>query len=299
MSKENTFYFSHDYNTRSDMKIQRLITKKGYLGYGLFWALIENLYNNANALPLEYDVIAFDLRTDEDTIKCLINDFDLFIIKDGYFGSNSVQRRLDERNLKSEKARESALNRWKKPKEDASALPTQSDSNAIKESKVKEKKELFLLEKETKEENLSKENPTEIFPQTESVETGAEERKKVAPKKERFKPPTVQEVQDYCNERQNGIQAYTFVNFYQSKGWKVGNQPMKDWKAAVRTWEQKNKQNGITNTTNAGFSTSKPSTNNGNSGKRSYRQILAERLKNELKANGEGSNITIDAEICE
>ena len=109
----------------------------------------------------------------------------------------------------------------------------------------KEGKELFLLEKETKEENLSKENPTEIFPQSETVEPGAEERKKVAPKKERFKPPTVQEVQDYCNERQNGIQAYTFVNFYQSKGWKVGNQPMKDWKAAVRTWEQKNKQNGI------------------------------------------------------
>ena len=61
----------------------------------------------------------------------------------------------------------------------------------------------------------------------------------------------------------------------------------------------KQNTNGITNTSNAGFSTSKPSTNNGNSGKRSYRQILAERLKNELKANGEGSNITIDVEICE
>ena len=155
-----------------------------------------------------------------------------------------------------------------------------------------------INEANASQENLSKENPTDIFPESELVETG-EERKKVAPKKERFKPPTVQEVQDYCNERQNGIHAYTFVNFYQSKGWKVGNQPMKDWKAAVRTWEQKNKQNGITNTTNTGFSTSKPSTNNGNSGKRTYRQILAERLKNELKANGEGSNITIDAEICE
>lgn len=163
----------------------------------------------------------------------------------------------------------------------------------------KEGKELFLLEKETKEKKISKENPNEIFPQSEQVEPGAEERKKVAPKKERFKPPTVQEVQDYCYERQNGIQAYTFVNFYQSKGWKVGNQPMKDWRAAVRTWEQKNKQNGITNTTNTGFSTSKPSANNSNSGKRSYRQILATRLTNELKANGEGSNITIDAEICE
>lgn len=150
----------------------------------------------------------------------------------------------------------------------------------------------ILLKKETKKENLSKENPTEIFPKTDSVETGAEERKKVAPKKERFKPPTVQEVQDYCNERQNGIQAYTFVNFYQSKGWKVGNQPMKDWKAAVRTWEQKNKQNGITNTTNTGFSNNATVSN----GKVSGRSIVADRISQHLARNSESGNHTIDIE---
>lgn len=139
MSKE-TFYFSHDYNSRSDIKIQKLIARKGYLGYGLFWALIENLYNNANALPLDYEILAFDLRTDEDIIKSIINDFDLFENNGEYFGSNSVQRRLDERDLKSKKARESALNRWKKPKKDANALQAQSECNAIKESKVKESK---------------------------------------------------------------------------------------------------------------------------------------------------------------
>lgn len=151
---------------------------------------------------------------------------------------------------------------------------------------------VILLEKETKEENLSKENPHEIFPESESVETGAEERKKVAQKKERFKPPTVQEVQDYCNERQNGIQAYTFVNFYQSKGWKVGNQPMKDWRAAVRTWEQKNKQNGITNTTNAGFSNNATVSN----GKVSGRSIVADRISQHLARNSESGNHTIDIE---
>ena len=150
----------------------------------------------------------------------------------------------------------------------------------------------ILLEKETKEENLSKENPIEIFPQSESVEPGAEERKKVAQKKERFKPPTVQEVQDYCNERQNGIQAYTFVNFYQSKGWKVGNQPMKDWKAAVRTWEQTNKQNGITNTTNTGFS-NKGSVSNG---KIQGRSIVADRISQHLARNSDSGNHTIDIE---
>jgi hypothetical protein len=140
MSKD-TFYFSHDYNSRNDIKIKKLIAKHNYNGYGLFWAIIEDLYNNANALPLDYECIAFDLRADIETLKSIINDFDLFIIKDGFFGSLSVERRLEQRNTKSLKARESANKRWNNTKEYANALQTQSDSNAIKESKGKENKE--------------------------------------------------------------------------------------------------------------------------------------------------------------
>lgn len=53
----------------------------------------------------------------------------------------------------------------------------------------------------------------------------------------KFIPPTVEEVRAYCLERKNGVNAQKYCDFYTSKGWKVGNQPMKDWKAAVRTWE--------------------------------------------------------------
>ena len=55
----------------------------------------------------------------------------------------------------------------------------------------------------------------------------------------RFTPPTVEDVSAYCKERGNHVNAQTFVDFYASKGWKVGNNPMKDWKACVRTWEQR------------------------------------------------------------
>lgn len=51
--------------------------------------------------------------------------------------------------------------------------------------------------------------------------------------------PTVEEVAAYCRERGNSVDAERFVDFYASKGWKVGNQPMKDWKACVRTWEKR------------------------------------------------------------
>ena len=77
---------------------------------------------------------------------------------------------------------------------------------------------------ETDTDNVS---PTEI-----KKETPTESRKK-------FSPPSAEEVAAYCRERQNKVNADTFVDFYTAKGWKVGNTPMKDWKAAVRTWEKR------------------------------------------------------------
>ena len=57
-----------------------------------------------------------------------------------------------------------------------------------------------------------------------------------------FKPPTVEEVAAYCRERNNGIDPEAFVNFYKSKGWKVGKDKMTDWKAAVITWEKRDRE---------------------------------------------------------
>ena len=54
----------------------------------------------------------------------------------------------------------------------------------------------------------------------------------------RFTAPTLEEVKEYCSERKNGVDAERFVNYYTANGWKVGKNPMKDWKAAVRTWER-------------------------------------------------------------
>ena len=56
--------------------------------------------------------------------------------------------------------------------------------------------------------------------------------------RKRFTPPTLEEVQAYCFERQNGVDAERFIDYYTSNGWQVGKNKMKDWKAAVRTWEK-------------------------------------------------------------
>jgi len=56
-----------------------------------------------------------------------------------------------------------------------------------------------------------------------------------------FKKPSVNDVELYCIERCNKIDAIAFVNFYESKGWMIGKSPMKDWRASVRTWEMRHK----------------------------------------------------------
>lgn len=58
-------------------------------------------------------------------------------------------------------------------------------------------------------------------------------------KTQRFSPPTIDELKSYCQERKNNVDAERFFNFYEMKGWMVGKNKMKDWKAAVRTWEGK------------------------------------------------------------
>ena len=71
------------------------------------------------------------------------------------------------------------------------------------------------------------------------------EEKARAPSSRRFTPPSVDEVAAYCRERGNAVDAQRFVDFYASKGWKVGSAGMKDWCAAVRNWErQDNTKNG-------------------------------------------------------
>ena len=58
----------------------------------------------------------------------------------------------------------------------------------------------------------------------------------------KFIKPTIEQIQEYCLERSNGVNAEAFYDFYESKDWYVGKNKMKDWKACIRTWEQRKKE---------------------------------------------------------
>jgi hypothetical protein len=57
-------------------------------------------------------------------------------------------------------------------------------------------------------------------------------------KKQKFTPPTPADVSAYCRERGGVVDPDRFINYYEANGWRVGRNPMRDWQAAVRTWEK-------------------------------------------------------------
>lgn len=67
------------------------------------------------------------------------------------------------------------------------------------------------------------------------------------PSQSRFTPPTIEEVEGYIKEKGYTVDAQRFIDFYESKGWMVGKNKMKDWKAAVRTWQQREKPKPVSN----------------------------------------------------
>ena len=136
---KDTFYFSHDYSARNDEKIRDLMREHGMLGYGVFWAIVEELYHNTNVLRTYYKGIAYDLRIDENLVKSVVEDFGLFVINGEYFSSNSIQRRLDDRGAKSAKARDSINKRWKE-KNNKNTNVSKNDTNVLKNDTIKERK---------------------------------------------------------------------------------------------------------------------------------------------------------------
>ena len=130
-------YLQHQSNSFTDIKVIKMRSKLGIESYGIFWALLELLFNEENKLCIDdYSVLAFSLQCDPDKLKSVIEDFDLFVIEDGCFYSKRLNEHIDTINNKSIKAKESASKRWN----NANAKRTQSDSNASRVEYSKEEK---------------------------------------------------------------------------------------------------------------------------------------------------------------
>ena len=226
---KETFYFQHDYNARNDPKLQDVLIDLGVEGIGVFWCIIEQLYEQGGTLPIRScKSIAFALHVDCNVVERLVHEYGLFKNDGEKMWSESVLNRLNRRKDISDKRKLAALARWRQNLENQSQASTQANDNPIannaNEMQVQNTSNASAghKEKEIKEKNNIKESNKEKH------ETA-----------KRFVPPTLEEVKARIKEMNYTFDAESFIAFYQSKNWMIGKNKMKDWKAAMVTWQKR------------------------------------------------------------
>jgi uncharacterized protein YdaU (DUF1376 family) len=139
-------YFSHDLNARNDRKLIRLAMKHGMEGIGIYWCIIEMMYEEqGRIMRSECERIAFELRTSCEKIESVLQDFDLFYADAECWHSASVNKRIEAQIQVSNGAKKAAQTRWEKfrnqsvTEENATAMRTHTNRNANKEKKRKVK----------------------------------------------------------------------------------------------------------------------------------------------------------------
>uniref|UniRef100_A0A6H1ZEN2 Lin1244/Lin1753-like N-terminal domain-containing protein n=1 Tax=viral metagenome TaxID=1070528 RepID=A0A6H1ZEN2_9ZZZZ len=108
MSKKSTYYFPHDYHARHDPKLEKLRMILGCEGVGIYWCLVEMLYEQNGILKLsDIEIYAKSLNANPEILTKVVSDFKLFSKSRDSFFSNPLKKRLKHISLKIEKARAS------------------------------------------------------------------------------------------------------------------------------------------------------------------------------------------------
>jgi hypothetical protein len=230
-NEKDAYYFPHDCNARNDPKILALRSVFGAEGYGVYFMLVEMLREQPDyKLRLTkylYDTLAMQMQVQKERLQEIVDscctDFaegdSTLLVNDGeYLYSASLLRRMGRVDDISRLRREAAKKRWEnKPCKDYQEFPeSKQDANA---QQMQSKEKQSRAEKSRAEQTRA-------------------EKKSTGTSRSQFTPPSLDDVAAYCRERGNTVDPQRWFDYYTSNGWMVGKNHMKDWKAAVRTWER-------------------------------------------------------------
>jgi len=236
---KNTFFFSHDFGARNDPKLQNLMMEHGCEGIGVYWCIVEQMYEQGGSLPLSNcKSIAFALHVECSVVESVVNDYALFENDGEIFWSESVKSRLDKRDEISEKRREAGKKGWQKTFNNAQTLSNNEQMLVDNTANVRQMPSEVRANAEQTESNC-----LAIKVKESKVNNNIKKKNKKKETDKRFLPPSLEEVKSYIYEKKYSIDAETFVAFYTSKNWLVGKNKMRDWKAALITWEKRQREN--------------------------------------------------------
>ena len=196
-------WFKHDSNARHDAKLAKLRMKYGLEGYGLYFFLLECI-----AGTVEAHILTFELEEDAELVASMTNiHYERINEMMTYMVSLKLFEQTDKGIITCMK------------------LSTRTDEYTHK-----------LIRSNKSVPTNSGQTPDTLPTKSDLIEEKRIEQKRV---KGRFTPPTVKEIKDVIKEKGYHVNAETFFNFYESKGWMVGKNKMKNWTAALAQWNSR------------------------------------------------------------
>lgn len=160
--------------------------------------------------------------------------------EDGNYYNKRLEEETEKRNNYTQSRRKNA--RSKKSDDDTRADAQEEQSDSKKDGDGRSICEAYAKHMPKHMENENENENIYISPSLGNQDSNESMTVKKQPAQKRFKPPDLEQVMQYCRERNNRVDPEKFINHYTSNGWKVGRNPMKDWKAAVRNWEKNDGQ---------------------------------------------------------
>lgn len=235
-------YFSHDIDMRNDIKVKALRRKFSHTGYAVWCFMLEYLTDCTN-FEFDYNEVSQELlASDFDVPVAELREIIDYSVKigllqheDGMIFSAAHKRRfvrmLEVRQRRAEAARRNGRKGGNPNFKKGQPNPYYRTTEPVMEDNPNITQE------------ITEDNP--IVEQS-NVEYSRVKKQKETPKGEkktasRFSAPTVDEVRAYAQEKGYNIDPEHFVDYYTSNGWRVGRNPMKDWRATVRTWASRDR----------------------------------------------------------
>jgi hypothetical protein len=225
---KEAYFFSHDYNARQDPKMQEVLMDYGVAGIGIYWCIVEQLYEQGGRMALaSIKAIAFALHVAQDDVRSIVMNYGLFDNDGTEFWSPSASRRLDERREIIEKRAKAATKRWSKnaKEADADANASKNDANAMQMHEKNDAMQCYIKESKVKEIKEKESNNNSLC----IAQSATEE------ERERFLEIFTYE-KNFPNPQQ---EVERFVAHYDATGWcrKDSTIPVKNKEALARMWK--------------------------------------------------------------